>query len=177
MLRSFVSLFKGGFQAYKAAVKPSKICCKSTIAVSFDRHPQKTYQSFRHVVKVFHLNNNLMGSNVCPLLRAGFRPRKSEVCTSPQNFGKPQVRQSLIILASDLWCSMMAKKHLWLNQTPNFVVPRFGCRTHDSVRIYDFLKDNPDNLRILFIIFYIYIIIYMNNIFRSQVNYLLRHEL
>ena len=45
------------FRAYKTAVNPSKICCKSTIAESFDRHPKKLIIRFRHVVKVFRLNN------------------------------------------------------------------------------------------------------------------------
>ena len=142
--KKFCLTHKECFQVYKAAVNPSKICCWSTIAIVWNRHPQKKLIiRFRHVVKVFLLNNNLMTSNVCLLLRAGFRPRKCQLCKSPDNFGKPQVKQSLIILASDFFCSMMAKKHLWLNQTPNFVIPRFCCRTHNSVRISDFLKDHP----------------------------------
>ena len=59
-------------QANKTAVNPSKICCKSTFAKVFDRHPQKKLIiRFRHVVKVFRLNNSLIGSNVCLLLHAG----------------------------------------------------------------------------------------------------------
>ena len=60
------------FQANKTAVNPSKICCKSTFAKVFDRHPQKKLIiRFRHVVKVFRLKSNLMGSNVCLLPHAG----------------------------------------------------------------------------------------------------------
>ena len=59
-------------QANKTAVNPSKICCKSTIAIVFDRHPQKKLIiRFRHVVKVFRLKSNIMGSNACLLLHAG----------------------------------------------------------------------------------------------------------
>ena len=49
-------------QANKTAVNPSK----------FDRHPQKKLIiRFRHVVKVFRLKSNIMGSNACLLLHAG----------------------------------------------------------------------------------------------------------
>ena len=69
--KKFCLTHKECFQVYKAAVNPSKICCKSTIAESFDRHPKKLIIRFRHVVKVFRLNNSLIGSNACLLLHAG----------------------------------------------------------------------------------------------------------
>ena len=59
-------------QADKTAVNPSKICCWSTIAIVWNRHPQKKLIiRFRHVVKVFRLKSNIMGSNACLLLHAG----------------------------------------------------------------------------------------------------------
>ena len=70
--KKFCLTNKECFRAYKTAVNPSKICCKSTIAIVFDRHPRKKLIiRFRHVVKVFRLNNSLIGSNVCLLLHAG----------------------------------------------------------------------------------------------------------
>ena len=44
--KKFCLTNKECFQANKTAVNPSKICCKSTIAIVFDRHPQKAYHPF-----------------------------------------------------------------------------------------------------------------------------------
>ena len=58
--KKFCLTNKECFQANKTAVNPSKICCKSTIAIVFDRHPQKKLIiRFRHVVKVFRLKSKI----------------------------------------------------------------------------------------------------------------------
>ena len=149
--KKFCLTNKECFQANKTAVNPSKICCKSTIAIVFDRHPQKNLSSVFVMLWKFSASKAKSHGFKClsPAPRRLVRPRNCQLCKSPDNFGKTQLRQSLIILASNLFCSMMANKHLWLNPTPNFVIPRFGCRTHNSVRISDFLKDHPNNLGIL----------------------------